>query len=468
MSFETKRVKSKLSNRITRTFAALFSAIFFALSVGVFLLAYQILLQKQTDHLNNAAILIGDNLIEEIEEGEALSGTSVLDTLNSDYNLSIFIFNNEGTLINRVLNFPIPTAQYQAFNLTPEAFYSNNTLMLCISRSIAQDNTTYGRLTLIYSMTNETSVLKLLGFLLFGANLAGVAIAFFVSRFTSRRMLAPIGQMIDAANRIDSSTLDKRLDVPEPDDELKNLALTINGMLDRVAAAYRQQSRFVADVSHELRTPLAVMQGNLDLLTRWGAEDKAVRDDSIQALLKQTVYMSALVENLLFLARSDNAQTRLNRTVFSVGELFDELIEEQTLIDPQHHYEQSISGENSRISADRTMIRQMLRALLDNSVSYTPEGGTISLAFSRGEGTVSLSVHDNGIGMSQEDCEHIFERFYRVDAARTRTTGGMGLGLSLVLAIAQSHNGRATVESEPGRGTTVTVTLPSDAFETAE
>jgi signal transduction histidine kinase len=274
-------------------------------------------------------------------------------------------------------------------------------------------------------------------------------------------MLEPIGSMIAAANQIDRTTLDDRLAVPEPDDELQHLAMTLNGMLDRVSAAYHQQGRFVADVSHELRTPLAVMQGNVDLLSRWGAEDQAVRTDSIQALAKQTTYMSALVENLLFLARSDNAQFRIDKTTFSVNELFAELLEEQSLIDPAHDYASAVAPENAVMTADRAMIGQLLRALIDNSVKYTPEGGTISLGFTQEAQAYSLTVHDSGVGMEEEDCAHIFERFYRVDEARARVSGGMGLGLSIVLAIAQSHGGTARAKSAPGCGTTITVTIPA-------
>jgi signal transduction histidine kinase len=115
------------------------------------------------------------------------------------------------------------------------------------------------------------------------------------------------------------------------------------------------------------------------------------------------------------------------------------------------------------MAADRAMIGQMLRALLDNSVKYTPAGGTITLGYRKTAQGSELYVRDNGVGMEEADCEQIFQRFYRVDAARARATGGMGLGLSIVLAIAQSHGGSATAQSKPGKGTTITVTIPFDA-----
>lgn len=467
MSFETKRAKSKLSNRLTRVYALLFSAIFLLLSLIVFGLAFRFLVQHQYDHLLDSLQLIGNNLKEELEEEQPedddeahRNNPDLLENLNTDSNLAIFLYNPEGSLINRTIGFPLPDRLIQHGKQTPELIFFDQTMLLRASSTLTDHDNTLGSIVLVYRMASETSFLRLLGFLLLGANLLGVVIALLVSLTASRRMLAPIGQMISAANQIDSATLDARLEVPQADDELKSLALTLNSMLTRVSNAYRQQGRFVADVSHELRTPLAIMQGNVDLLSRWGTEDKTVLQDSISALSKQTAYMSGLVENLLFLARSDNEQFSLNKTPFSVDALYTELVEEQSFIDNAHVYHSSVVPVDAILVADRDKIKQMLQALIDNSAKYTPVGGTITLGFAREDKAGRLFVRDDGCGMNQDECEHIFERFYRVDRARAKATGGMGLGLSIVLAIAQSHGGSAHAESAPGAGTTITVVLP--------
>ena len=144
----------------------------------------------------------------------------------------------------------------------------------------------------------------------------------------------------------------------------------------------------------------------------------------------------------------------------SIGELFGELLEEQALIDPEHKYEVSLAAANDSMTADRTMIKQLLHALIDNSVKYTPKGGTIQLDFASDAAQTILTVSDDGIGMDAEHCDHIFERFYRVDPARARATGGMGLGLSIVSVIAQAHNGCVSAKSEPDIGTSVSVIFP--------
>lgn len=462
MFYGIKRAKSKLSDRLTGVYTLLFAVILFVLSVGVFFFAFQFLIQKQSSNLSVTAELISDHLVEEIEENEPLSSPEILEEQNNDQYLSIFVYDSAGNLVNRLLNFPVAESQLPASAATPTLVFQDGRMQLCVSRPIREHDEVFGSLTIVQELHSETAFLQLLGLLLIGANLIGALAAIGVGNYTSRKMLSPIIQMIENTNQIGASNLEARLDVPEPDDELKSLALTINNMLERVSIAYRQQGRFVADVSHELRTPLAVMQGNVDLLSRWGTEDKAVLRDSIQALQKQTAYMNQLVENLLFLARFDNMQAQLNLSAFSAGELFGELLEEQALIDPEHHYEVSLPAKDDSLTADRTMIKQLLRALIDNSVKYTQKDGTINLGFASDDERVVLTVSDDGIGMDAEHCDHIFERFYRVDPARARATGGMGLGLSIVSVIAQAHSGYVSAKSRPGAGTTVSVILPKE------
>ena len=440
-------------------YSLLFAVMLLLLTIGVFFFAFQFSIKKQSANLITTTELISDHFVEEIEENEPLSSQKILEEQNNDPYLSIFIYDTSGNMINRFQNFHLNEDVLSSAGTSPVLVFDEGNLLLLVSHSIQEHGTIYGSIRVVQNLQSEASFLKLLGLLLIGANLIGALAALMVGRATSRRMLSPINQMIAATNQIDGGSLDARLDIPEPDDELKSLALTINGMLERVSAAYHQQGRFVADVSHELRTPLSIMQGNVDLLSRWGSEDKAVLKSSIQALQKQTEYMNRLVENLLFLARFDNMQSQLNLSGFSIRDLFSELIEEQSLIDSEHAYSVVCPVGIDRVVADRTMIKQMLRALIDNSVKYTPNNGTICLACSADETTITLSVSDDGVGMDAAHSEHIFERFYRVDQARSRSTGGMGLGLSIVSAIAQAHGGYASVKSELGKGTSISVTI---------
>lgn len=462
MSFGTKRAKDKLTNRLTRVYAGLFAAILLLLTAMVFLLSYRFLTVRQTETLRMTLELTGDHIVEEVEEGESIEDPGVLAEQNTNGNLSFFIQDENKVTINRVLNFPMEEADFANVTVTPSlVFDQDGRMLLGCAQNIQEDDIFYGRLFMVQNLETEQSFLKVLGLLLIAANILGAGAALFAGRTTSRRMLSPIDSMITAANHIDQRNLSERLAVPEPDDELKSLARTINSMLDRVSEAYDQQGRFVADVSHELRTPLAVMQGNVDLLARWGSDDPAVLRDSIEALQKQTDYMGKLVENLLFLARCDNTQEELKKTTFPIKALLDELMEEQSLIDTEHAYEQKISDPSCTLTADRAMIKQVLRALLDNSVKYTPSGGQIILSCNSEDDCIRLGVSDTGTGMDELHLSHIFERFYRIDKARARATGGMGLGLSIVAAIAEAHGGSVEAQSDAGKGTTITVLLPN-------
>lgn len=295
MFYGIKRAKSKLSDRLTGVYTVLFAVILLALSIGVFFVAFQFLIQKQSSNLSITAELMSDHLVEEVEEKESLSNPEILEEQNNDQYLSIFIYDSSGNMINRLLNFPVNEKELPSSAPNPTLIFHSGHMMLFVSQPIREHDTVFGTLTIVQKLQSETAFLQLLGVLLIGANLIGMLAALWAGNYTSRKMLLPIAQMIHATTQIDGSSLDARLEVPEPDDELKSLALTINNMLDRVSAAYRQQGRFVADVSHELRTPLAVMQGNVDLLSRWGSEDKAVLHDSIRALQKQTAYMLSLI-----------------------------------------------------------------------------------------------------------------------------------------------------------------------------
>ena len=460
MCFGINKAKGKLSARLTRSFGAMFLAVLVVLSAVVFFSAYSFLIQKQKDNIVTSMELISDHIVEELHEGEAITDRGIMDKQNTNTLLNLYLLDDSGKIINRMVNFHLEESILKARAEVPELRCSDGTeMLLCYEQTVMDDETPIGTLYAVIKMEGEKDFLKLLGILLIGANIAGVFAALFVGWRTSRHMLAPIDSMITDAQNIGSKSIDARLDVPEAEDELRNLALTINGMLGRIEEAFETQGRFVSDASHELRTPLAILQGNADLLDRWGREDEKVLSDSIDSIQRQTSYMNKLVENLLFLSRSDGKRHELKKTSFFVRELFDELLEEQSLLDELHSYQLACDGGLS-LCADRNMVKQLLHAAIDNSVKYTPEGGTITLAAFEEEHGISLSVADTGIGMDTEHLAHIFERFYRADKARARATGGMGLGLSIAAAIAAAHGGSISAESEIGKGTKVTAVFP--------
>lgn len=249
------------------------------------------------------------------------------------------------------------------------------------------------------------------------------------------------------------------------DKELKGLEEAINSLLERMRAAYAEQARFVSDASHELRTPIAVIQGYASMLDRWGKQDESILNESIAAIKSESEHMKGLVEQLLFLARGDSGRQTLNLAPFSLSDMMQEVHDEYEMIDTSHQWRHLIEPGLSCV-ADEGLIKQAARILTDNAVKYTPAGGTIWLRAFRRPGETCFSVQDSGIGIDPEAAPHIFERFFRADAARSaqdkggQKTTGTGLGLSIAQWIISRHCGYFEVKSWKDLGTRITVCLP--------
>ena len=243
------------------------------------------------------------------------------------------------------------------------------------------------------------------------------------------------------------------------DAELKGIEAAINAMIDRLRDSYKQQVRFVSDASHELRTPIAVIKGYADMLDRWGKNDEKILEESITAIKNESAHMNELVEQLLFLARGDSGRQPVNMEEISLYDMMKEVYEESLMIDEKHIYE--FKGEEGVIvKADLAMLKQTARILVDNAAKYTSEKERITIGCLYNEkGRPAVYVQDNGMGMSENDVQHIFERFYRADNARYGKAQGSGLGLSIAKWIIDRHGGHFEVLSRKEIGTRITVVL---------
>ncbi len=262
----------------------------------------------------------------------------------------------------------------------------------------------------------------------------------------------------DAISQISPTGPDARLQTG--DAELEGLEQAVNSLLDRMRQSYQQQARFVSDASHELRTPIAVIQGYANMLDRWGKEDEKILEESIAAIKSESDHMKKLVEQLLFLARGDSGRTKLSMEPFSLTEIIKEVFDESVMIDQEHHY-QLKGADDIKMTGDSSMIKQAARILVDNAAKYTPKGYDIVLQVKKNEkGHNCFVVQDEGIGISEEDMPHMFERFFRADPARGRENGGTGLGLSIAKWIVDKHGGYFQVLSRQELGTRITVCFP--------
>ena len=268
------------------------------------------------------------------------------------------------------------------------------------------------------------------------------------------KMMAIAGRL----DGIDAGRLDTRIQVDDLQEELKNVAVAINGMLDRINDSYAAQARFVSDASHELRTPIAVIQGYANLLDRWGKEDEKALTESVSAIKDVAENMKGLVEQLLFLARGDSNRIALVEELIDLHVLAQDVAEETRMLDTGHEFK--VTGGDTAVLGDKSLIKQALRILVDNAIKYTDQGGEITISTNSDGTTAKLAVADSGIGISPEILPYVFDRFVRADESRTRSTGGAGLGLSIAQWIVARHNGHMDVISREGIGTRITLVLP--------
>jgi len=273
--------------------------------------------------------------------------------------------------------------------------------------------------------------------------------------FTPAQLEVLAGKLDD----INATRLDTRISLGDTQSELKTLASAINGMLDRINESYRSQVRFVSDASHELRTPISVIQGYANLLDRWGKNDEKTLQESIDAIKDETANMKGLVEQLLFLARGDNNTMALQIERFELSALAVEVLQETQMIDAGHEYASLVRPVF--INADKSLVKQAMRILIDNAMKYTPAGKRITISVTQAHNFARLTVQDEGIGISPAAIPQIFDRFFRADESRARATGGTGLGLSIAKWITERHGGHMEVLSRQDIGTRISIVLPT-------
>lgn len=272
----------------------------------------------------------------------------------------------------------------------------------------------------------------------------------------TRRALAPVAHLTRTAQVV-TATRDyrQRVAVPTPEDEIRQLSQTINELIATVEETLTQQRQFVADTSHELRSPLTVILANLDLLHR--DLEPAERALSVEEARSEAQRMRRLVNDLLFLAQTDVAQG-----LAPVQVRLDSLVQEEvaTIARQAPDHSLVVQVEPLGVRGDPERLAQLLRNLLTNATLHTPPGTTIRVGLRAAGGIAHLTVADDGLGIAATHLPHLWQRFYRVEKARSRASGGSGLGLAIVKHIAEAHRGQVQVSSQEGRGTIFEVFLP--------
>jgi heavy metal sensor kinase len=275
-----------------------------------------------------------------------------------------------------------------------------------------------------------------------------------------RRALRPVEQIAHKAEEITQHNLSERLPVARTGDEVERLSISLNHMIGRLEDAVQNSKRFVADASHELRTPLTVLRGELENLIQDLRLDAEARD-LLGSMLEEVERLTDIVEGLVALSRLDAGEAKAEWVQFDLAELAattaDQmgLLAEDKGISVQCGLKQSVF-----VQGDRARLKQVVVNLLDNAIKYTADGGSIQLNVTRQNGHAILDVADSGIGIPAEAVPHVFDRFFRVDKARSRDEGGAGIGLSIVKSVCTAHGAEVEVESTLGKGSRFRIQLP--------
>jgi heavy metal sensor kinase len=291
-------------------------------------------------------------------------------------------------------------------------------------------------------------------------SLAALCLCGAAGYFIAGRALAPVKEMVERTRRLSAKSLSERLPVANPHDELGGLATVFNATLEQLENSFAELNRFTADVSHELRTPLTAMRAVGEVALR--ERNPAILYDALGSLLEEVGRMNQLIERLLLLARADNGDMPVRLEAGLVRKALTEVNEALALVAEEKAHQIRVDCPEHLLAVfDPALLRLALVNLTQNAIRYSPQGKEISLHALDAEECIMIDVVDQGPGIAREHQERIFERFYRVDKARSRAEGGAGLGLAIVRWSIERMGGKVEVKSELGRGSTFRLRLRS-------
>lgn len=293
---------------------------------------------------------------------------------------------------------------------------------------------------------------------LLGAGAISAAIALFVARWLARGLTQPLRDMATAARKMETGDYGQRV-VTSSRDEVGQLAQAFNRMSAELEQLEQLRRDLVANVSHELKTPISALHAHLENLLD-GVERP--EPETLQVMLAQAERLGRLVDQLLDLSRLESGDVPLRREGVALAPLVSQVLSEIEVARPHRdvRLEREIPADVPSVFADRERVHQVLFNLLDNAVRFTPAGGSVRVTAERHNGSVDVHVADTGPGIGAEHLPRLFERFYRVDSARSRDDGGTGIGLAIARSVVEAHGGRIWADSEPGKGSVFTFELP--------
>ncbi|KRN88908.1 HAMP domain-containing sensor histidine kinase [Ligilactobacillus ceti] len=452
-----------------------------------------LLLKQEKQYANNALVAAGKRLSQGTTELNKNSVSKALDYRNretkqipseqhplyqdslfsslSQQNIGVSVYSISGDLIYASRNVPIKYSKNNSETDHLQEVDGNTVFVINqpVKSQVTHNVIGYVQVTNKLVNYDNTKRKLLLIFIIFGitAGLTSILLGYVLSNW----LLGPIDDISKTIDKINTtkdgdSFADIRVPAIQTHDELSQLAELFNDMLDRMERYIDQQQQFVEDVSHELRTPVAIIQGHLELLNRWGKDDPQVLEESITASLQEITRMRSLVQEMLDLSRAEQVEIHFGKEITDVCEVTMQVYNNLNMIHPDFLFVlDNEIRDVTPVQIYRNHLEQVLIILLDNAVKYSTDRKEIHVSMGKTERFVEIAIQDFGEGISQENIEKVFNRFYRVDKARSRDKGGNGLGLSIAQRLIEGYKGHLTVESVEGRGSVFRISLPVAELE---
>ncbi|WP_345774051.1 HAMP domain-containing sensor histidine kinase [Paenibacillus sp. H1-7] len=311
-------------------------------------------------------------------------------------------------------------------------------------------------------MVNHEKASDMMVWIMILAGCGVVMISSLGGYFLAKQFLKPVQSLAEAIRNVKQKGLHERVEQRGAKDELSSLAALFNDLMSELERSFKQQKQFVEDASHELRTPISIIKGHLSLLNRWGKNDAQIVDSSLTASLQEIDRLEGIIKELLVLTRSENELVADEITWLKPAELMEQTIQRMAVLHPDRQFKPDLIslGDDVEIKIVPHHLEQVLLILLDNAVNYSEAGTTITVTGRRQAGRMIVEISDQGIGIPSEDLPHVFDRFYRVDKARSRKQGGTGLGLAIAKRLVERSGGEISIASLDKEGTKVTLVFP--------
>lgn len=402
--------------------------------------------------------------VEPVGDYDYIAQSQLINALQyfEDEHTIIRVFSESNQLMYETYSLPLPSVNHS--NELKEVEYNDELYLMGFNQLVSQE--TGRKIGSFQFIVNPDYYMETINFQndLYWRILILTSVFMIILSFVlSHRFLRPLTYLNNSLDLVEEENLsDIRVRKPESNDEWSDLSLHVNKLLDKIDKYVSNQKQFVEDVSHELRTPVAIVEGHLKLLNRWGKDDPEVLEESIASSLQEITRMKGLVQEMLDLSRAENVDIDYKDEITEVYSIVEQVFNNFKIIreDFDFYLDSDQDSEPLYIQAFRNHFEQILIILLDNAVKYSRDRKEIHISVNKSITQVEIAIQDFGEGMSEDDKERVFGRFYRIDKARSRDKGGNGLGLSIAKQLVEGYKGSIRVDSVLHHGSIFYIEFP--------